>query len=48
MYIIEIDFQESGTFIDDYTAIYTLNSIGEKYKKYNKQVIISHLDFKSK
>ena len=45
--LIEIHFIENGAFIDDYSAIHALNVVGEKYGKYNKQVVVKHLEVKS-
>jgi len=45
--LIEIHFVENGAFINDYSAIHALNVIGEKYSKYNKQVVVKHLEQKS-
>ena len=45
--LIEVHFLEQGAFIDDYSAIHALNVVGEKYGKYDKQVVVRHLKFKS-
>ena len=45
--LIEIHFIENGAFINDHSAIHSLNVIGEKYQKYNKRVVVKHLGLKS-
>ena len=46
--LIEIHFIENDAFINDHSAMYALNAIGEKYKKYNKKVVVKHLELKSR
>ena len=46
--VVEIHFMETGSGLDDYSAIHALNVVGEKYKKYDKQVIVRHLNAQSK
>ena len=46
--LIEIHFIENDAFINDHSAIHALNVIGEKYKKYNKKVVVKHLELKSR
>eukprot|EP00943_MAST-04B_sp_MAST-4B-sp1_P000204 g204.t1 len=45
--LIEIHFLEQGAILDDFSAIHALNVVGEKYGKYDKQVVVRHLKFKS-
>ena len=45
--VIEIHFIEKAAFINDHSAIHALNVIGERYKKYNKKVVVKHLELKS-
>ena len=44
---VEVQFHNNGIAIKDYSAIHALNVLGEKYKRLDKELKVTNLDYYS-